>query len=371
MASELETAMQRLAQDAGATTESRDDAAASGEPAAATGKPLRSRASKPDGKAGSALLLVGRVPEETPAMRVWRQAESLYRALAERIQAVTYVISLDAGNPVLFVSSQLEKFGFPPERWLDNHDFRLQVCLDEDREVVGHAMQRSLQGHEAICCDYRIRCGSGEIRWVREEAHVIRDAGGNPILLQGVIVDTTRDKVIHDELNALRRNLEHQVAHRTHALQRRLDILESCNAVLCERLDDAHARNEAWRQVQARYDYIMRLPGEAVVFIDQQYKIVDLTEVACTLAGWDRVSAVQHHVQEVFQLADSRGRTWEMADHLDELADELGADVCIKYLDGSLVPVRARLNLLGAGSSVREYALTLEKLGTDWSICGE
>lgn len=334
-------------------------------------RPPLIRSTRQDGRAGGNLLVLGRAPEETPAMRSWRQAETLYRALAERIKAVTYVVALEPGNPALFVSSYLENYGYRPERWLANPDFRLQICLDEDSEVVGEAMRRSLQGHESICCDYRIRCSSGEVRWVREEAHVVRDGAGTPILLQGMIVDTTRDKMVHDELNTLRRNLEQQVSHRTRALQRRLDILESCNAVLCERLDDAHAQNDAWRQVQARYDYIMRLPGEAVVFIDSRYQIVDLTEVACNLAGWDRVSAVQHHVQDVFQFADARGRSWEITDHLDDLADELGVDICIKYLDGSLVPVRARLNMLGTGSSAREFALTLEKLGSDWSLCGE
>lgn len=322
-------------------------------------------------RAGGNLLVLGRTTEETSAMRNWRQSELLYRALAERIRAVTYVVALDPGNPVLFVSSYLDNYGYAPERLVNNLDFRLQICLDEDSEVVGDAMRRALSGHESISCEYRLRCSNGEVRWVREEAHVVRDSAGTPILLQGMIVDTTRDKVVNDELNALRRNLEHQVSHRTRALQRRLDILESCNAVLCERLEDAHAQNEAWRQIQARYDYIMRLPGEAVVFIDARFQIVDLTEVACNLAGWDRVSAVQHHVQEVFQLADAHGRSWDMTDHLAELTTDLGADVCIKYLDGSLVPVRARLNTLGTGSTAREFALTLEKQGSDWSICGE
>lgn len=371
MAIEQDAAAKGLVTRAGVVTRSCGEVAKTGEDMVEADGLLRDRAAKPNGKSGSALLLVGRAPEETQAMRAWRQAESLYRALAERIKAVIYVISLDPGNPVLFVSAQLESFGYSVGRWLGNHDFHLHICHEEDREVLESAMRRSLGGHEAVCCNYRIRCSSGEIRWVHEEAHVIHDAGGNPILLQGIIVDATRDKVIHDELNALRRSLEHQVAHRTRAMQRRLDILESCNAVLCERLDDAHAQNDAWRQVQARYDYIMRLPGEAVVFIDQHCKIVDLTEVACSLAGWDRGSAVQHHVQDVLHFADSRGRSWEMASHLDELIDELGADVCIKYLDGSLVPVRARLNMLETGSSAREYALTLEKLGADWSICGE
>lgn len=334
-------------------------------------KAPRTKSSKQDGKNASALSLVGRVADESQATRAWRQAESLYRALAERIKAVTYVISLEAGNPVLYVSSQLENFGFPSERWFGQHDFRLHVCYEEDRGVLEEILRRCLHGHESISCDYRIRCSNGEIRWVRDEAHVVRDAAGTPLLLQGVIVDTTRDKMMHDELNALRRNLEKQVEHRTHAFERRLDILQSCNAVLCERLDDAHTQNDAWRQVKARYDYIMRLPGTAVVFVDQHYKIVDLTEVACSLAGWDRVSAVEHHLLDVFQFTDVRGRSWEMIDHLQELTDEMGVDVCIKYLDGSLVPVRARMTTLGTGSSAREYVLNLEKLGSDWSLCGE
>lgn len=334
-------------------------------------RPPLKKSSKQDGKNASALSLVGRGPDEPQAVRAWRQSESLYRALAERIKAVTYVISLEAGNPVLYVSSQLENFGYPLERWLGQHDFRLQICHEEDRGMLEEILQRSLHGHESICCDYRIRCSNGEIRWVRDEAHVVRDAAGIPLLLQGVIVDTTRDKMMHDELTALRRNLEHQVAHRTHALARRLEILQSCNAVLCERLDDAHTQNDAWRQVKARYDYIMRLPGAAVVFVDQHYKIVDLTEVACSLAGWDRVSAVEHHLLDVFQFTDVRCRSWEMSDHLQELTDEMGVDVCIKYLDGSLVPVRARMTALGTGSSAREYVLNLEKLGSDWSLCGD
>lgn len=318
--------------------------------------------STPDIQKTPVLALVGRADDEKlPAKKRWQTPPVLYRSLTERMAAVTYVVSLEKGHPLLYVSSQLELFGFTPDMWLGKPDLRLQMCHSEDRNMLEQSINNCLHNRESFSCSYRIRCRNGEIRWIRDEAHIVRDDANNPIVLQGMIADVTADKQARDELMSLRHYLERQVAQQTRGLSKRIDILESCNSVLCERLEEAHIESGVWRQIKARFDFIMQVECKAVVFFNQDGKIMDMSGSACELSGWDKDSSMGHQILNVFNLVDARGHSWEPVQYLDDMGNGVCADVYIKYLDASMVPVRLSLSPVGDPGYSREYALTVEK----------
>ncbi|MEY2424968.1 MAG: hypothetical protein QOI61_540, partial [Actinomycetota bacterium] len=73
-----------------------------------------------------------------------------------------------------------------------------------DLRAVQQRVQVSLAGGEAEEIEYRIVRGDGEIVWVRARSEVQRDAGGQPTLFRGTLLDVTEAKAFEAELAAAR-----------------------------------------------------------------------------------------------------------------------------------------------------------------------
>ncbi len=69
----------------------------------------------------------------------------------------------------------------------------LEVVHPEDREILTSRTHRQHSGEDKSTWEYRIiRADTGEIRYVRSEAEVDRDADGRPLKIAGTLQDVTR-----------------------------------------------------------------------------------------------------------------------------------------------------------------------------------
>jgi PAS domain S-box-containing protein len=124
-----------------------------------------------------------------------------YRALVEQIPAVTYIAALDEISTTIYFSPQIEApLGFSPGEWTADPDlFRKQLHPD-DRERVMAELARSRASGEPFVAEYRLLARDGSAVWFRDEAVVARDEAGNPLFLQGVMLDITGRKRAEEEL---------------------------------------------------------------------------------------------------------------------------------------------------------------------------
>ena len=65
----------------------------------------------------------------------------------------------------------------------------------EDIAYVNETVAKALDAQEAFSLVYRIRCQSGETKWVTEKGRAVYDANGEPIFLEGFIGDITEQKI--------------------------------------------------------------------------------------------------------------------------------------------------------------------------------
>ncbi len=165
------------------------------------------------------------------------QAEAKYRILVEQIPAITYTTALDAPVKLLYISPQISQLGFPPEEWLADPEGLLKQIHPEDRQPVLKAILHVYESGEPMRCEYRLFIRGGEVRWFLNEASLVRHESGEPLFLQGVLVDITKDKETEKELHLHRRRLEELVANRTMQFEKQTAILESANANLANKLD--------------------------------------------------------------------------------------------------------------------------------------
>jgi len=165
------------------------------------------------------------------------QAEAKYRFLVEQIPAITYTAALDASGTLLYISPQVRQLGFSPEEWLADPEGLLKQVHPEDRTHVRAEIARGCESGEPLRCEYRVLTRVGEVRWFLNEASLVRHASGEPLFMQGVLVDITQDKDIEEELHVHRRRLEELVANRTMQFEKQTEILESANTNLTNKLD--------------------------------------------------------------------------------------------------------------------------------------
>jgi diguanylate cyclase (GGDEF)-like protein/PAS domain S-box-containing protein len=124
-----------------------------------------------------------------------RESEAKYRTLVEQMPAVTYMISVDEPQALLYVSPQIETLlGISPSEFLaDPHLWKNQLHPD-DRERVLAKLARIYATGETEVDEFRMLAASGITFWFQSEAILVRDQEGRGLFIQGVMLDITDRK---------------------------------------------------------------------------------------------------------------------------------------------------------------------------------
>ncbi|MCZ7563165.1 MAG: EAL domain-containing protein [Burkholderiales bacterium] len=130
--------------------------------------------------------------------RVLRESEAHFRALAENAPFVFWVVDLPSRCHVYVSPGYARVWGRPlAELEADPASWRRALHPD-DRERVLNAMREApTDGYDL---EYRIVWPDQSVRWVRDRAFSVRDAGGRPIRLAGICEDVTRRRAAEDDL---------------------------------------------------------------------------------------------------------------------------------------------------------------------------
>ena len=130
-----------------------------------------------------------------------RGAEERYRTLVERIPAIVYVQEVDEPSRTTYVSPQNETvLGYTPEECLADPDHWIKITHPEDRERVLTEDGRTNETGDAFSMEYRQFAKDGRVVWLRDEATLVRDEGGQPLYWLGVQTDVTGRKAAEEQL---------------------------------------------------------------------------------------------------------------------------------------------------------------------------
>lgn len=242
-------------------------------------------------------VVVWRMFREQRLQAEKRAAEAKYRTLVEQIPAITYVAALDDNGGILYVSPQIRALGFSPEEWRADPGIHLQQIHPDDCRRVAEQLSRSRATGSPFGCEYRLRSRSGSIFWFRDEATVVRDEAGQPLVLQGILVDITASKQMEEELRAHRHRLEELVEKRTQMLTR---ANEGLRLHLAERKRAEEALFEEKERAQATLESI----GDAVIATDAAGCIGYMNPVAERFTGWNRTEAQGRPLEQVFRIVN-------------------------------------------------------------------
>jgi PAS domain S-box-containing protein len=145
---------------------------------------------------------------------------------------VVYALSPEEPNSVLYMSPQIQALlGVSPADCVGDPELWQRLVHPDDVEWVAAACEQTNQTGEPFSGDYRMRTADGQVRWVRDEAVLIRAGDGRPLFWQGILTDITTSQLTAERLaEALDR--EQEAAHQfAAALERERAAAEHLRAV--------------------------------------------------------------------------------------------------------------------------------------------
>ncbi len=145
------------------------------------------------------VLTIGRdITRLKQAEEKLRESEKRFRQLAENINQVFWISSLDLGQ-ILYISPAYEEiWGKSREHLYENPMSYIDALHPEDREHVIAATER--QAINGMDEEYRILRPDGSIRWIRDRSFPVSDKQGRIYRLAGIAEDITQQKLIEAEL---------------------------------------------------------------------------------------------------------------------------------------------------------------------------
>jgi PAS domain S-box-containing protein len=162
---------------------------------------LRDEAVPVSGDGATRRLYQGVMYDITERKRAEQQlieAQERFRALVEQIPAVVYIEDPTSGRSV-YISPQVEHmFGYTPTEWMKDPTLWAERLRPEGRERV--LTEDAGGGGERWSEEYRTVHRDGGLLWVQNEAVLIRDQDGHPLLWQGVVFDVTDRKLAEERL---------------------------------------------------------------------------------------------------------------------------------------------------------------------------
>ncbi len=240
------------------------------------------------------------------------EAVRRYRALLERLPLVVYVDALDAVSSNLFTSRQIEPLlGYSVEEWKTDPGLFARLLHPEDRERVLAAHALTHETLQPLSIEYRLFSRDGRVVWLRDEGAVVLDERGQPLYLQGYLLDITREReaerqlrqlALHDPLTGLaNRALFHEQLRQ--ATRVRHDETRQ-TALLYLDLDGFKAINDRWghdlgdevlREVAARIERSVR-PGDTAARLGGDEFAVVLAEA---VEPDDAVTVAERLLEEI------------------------------------------------------------------------
>jgi PAS domain S-box-containing protein len=221
----------------------------------------------------------------------YRQVEPRFPLLVEQLPVITYVHELGDWRTLTYISPQVETIlGYAPAEVRAGHvDFFVGRVHPEDQARLRVSRQTGppLRPYRV---EYRLQTSDGRWVWFQDQAAVVRDGRGQPLLWQGILVEITARK----------------------------------------------AAEESLREAEARFRGLFRTVNEAILVADADGRYVDANPAAIALLGYDREELLRMCVADLVTNAPEWTAT-EYARYQEQ--GSWRRELELRRKDGSTVPM--------------------------------
>jgi PAS domain S-box-containing protein len=154
------------------------------------------------GNMAGTVMITLNITERKRAEKVLRESENAYRTLAENLPGMVYRVFVRENNRMEFFNTMLQPMtGYMAEELTAGKVCSIEpLILTEDRQALVRIVERALMDHQSFEVEYRFRNKAGETRHFLERGRPIYEVDGNPLYIDGVILDITARKVAEEAL---------------------------------------------------------------------------------------------------------------------------------------------------------------------------
>ena len=125
-----------------------------------------------------------------------QKLESIFNELEDVIWSVRL-----PDYKIIFVTPSVESmYGIQIQEWLNDSSWWERAIIEEDQAIISK-IYKQLETKGSFNEKYRIRSTDGKIKWVRNRAKVIFDKNQNPVRIDGIIMDRSRQYEAQEELD--------------------------------------------------------------------------------------------------------------------------------------------------------------------------
>jgi two-component system cell cycle sensor histidine kinase/response regulator CckA len=151
-------------------------------------------------------LTVGRVASFRDIGSAVRTAEALehHRTFLEQAQEVahigSWVVELDGSDRLGWSAESHRIFGVPLGKFEGTTEAFYAIVHADDRDAVKDAAFAALAHGVPYDIEHRLQRPDGTVRWVHEQADILRDAQGRPRQMIGTVQDVTDRRHLEEQL---------------------------------------------------------------------------------------------------------------------------------------------------------------------------
>ncbi len=150
------------------------------------------------------------ITERIEAERQLREAELRYRTLVEQLPLAMYIRPLDMADSNIYCSPKVQDLlGYTAEEWESDPGILGRTVHPEDVQYAIDSGERVRRTGEPFRGEYRYVHRDGRIVWMQDETYLIRDDAGEPVGVQGFLLDITERKQAEAERDRLQDELHH------------------------------------------------------------------------------------------------------------------------------------------------------------------
>ena len=229
------------------------------------------------------------------------EALRMAEVIIENSPAILFRRSAGEDPRLVYVSDNVRQLGYTAEEFMNEEIMFRDIVHPEDQERVGEEIrgyaEKDVEEYTQV---YRFIDKSGEVHWVEDQTSVVRDADGNKIFNQGILVDITERKQAEEKL----------------------------------------------RKSEEKFRRIVETAGEGFLLMDENLRIVDVNDAYCNLLGYTREEIVG---KTPLDLASDEFRQFMESNIVDILAREY------RKIEGTVVAKNGRqVPILIHGSTLRD-----------------
>ncbi len=154
------------------------------------------------GEINGVVLTLMDITEQKQAEEALARSEQHFRTLVSNIPGAVFSTTVaEDGFWVQYVSDYIEEItGYSAQAFVNREVDQITMTYAEDIPLVAKTVLEAINKNQPFVVEYRISHADGSLRWLQSKGQPVPVAPGEPMRIEGVLLDVTEKHLLTEEL---------------------------------------------------------------------------------------------------------------------------------------------------------------------------